>query len=369
MGGDHAPEAAVEGAVLAARELGIPVCLVGHEDVLRAKLADQLTRDLPLVVHHAPDTVRMDESPAVAIRRKPHCSLRVAFELLREGTVDAVVSAGNSGALMAAALFVLGRLPGVERPAIAVLLPSVRGHAILLDAGANVEADPSHLVQFGVMGEIYARVLCGISSPRIGLLSNGHEHSKGPEATRLASEVLRGQPLNFVGYVEGGDVSGGAVDVVVCDGFVGNVLLKTVEGFGDLAGEWLQGVFQQSWGGRLGYLFARRALTELRRRFDYAEYGGAPLLGVDGVAIVAHGGSGPRAIRNAIRAARDGAQLEVNRQIVDAVHMLAVPAALGAPRRRRLWHQLKGRLAAMRDGHESPEATPHTGLPPDEPGT
>jgi glycerol-3-phosphate acyltransferase PlsX len=358
MGGDHAPEATVGGAVLAARELGIPVWIVGHEDVLQAKLADHDTRDLPLTVQHAPDLVRMDESPAVAIRRKPRCSMRVAFELLRDGTVDAVVSAGNSGAVMAGALLVLGRLPGIERPAIAVSVPSGDRHVILLDAGANVDAEPINLVQFAVMGEIYARVLCGIDTPRVGVLSNGEEESKGTEGTRAACAALKTVPLNFVGYVEGRAIGQGGADVVVCDGFVGNAVLKAIEGFGDVAGTLLRGVFSSGWRGRLAYFLTRRAVVEMRERLDYAEYGGAPLLGVDGVAIVAHGSSGPQAIRNAIRVAHDSARLELGRQIVAAVQALPPVLAAEGRRRRRIWAQLRNRLASIRDGQDASDAPP-----------
>jgi glycerol-3-phosphate acyltransferase PlsX len=353
MGGDHAPEAAVAGAVLAARELGIPVWVVGHEDVVRVKLADHETRDLPITVHHAPDIVGMDEAPFLAVRRKPRCSIRAAFDLLQDGTVNAVVSAGHSGALIAGALFTVGRLPNVERPAIAVSIPVARGKVILLDAGANVDAEAGHLVQFAVMGEVYARVLCGISVPRIGVLSNGHEEGKGTETTRAASAALRAAPLDFVGYVEGHALCQGAVDVVVCDGFVGNAVLKAIEGFGELAGEVFSEAFRGSWKARLGCLLVRRALGEVRARFDYSEYGGAPLLGINGTAIVAHGSSGPRAVRNAIRVAHESARLEVGGQIVDALRGFPAVAAKGGARRRRLWKHLKDRLAGMRDGHQS----------------
>jgi glycerol-3-phosphate acyltransferase PlsX len=364
MGGDHAPQATVAGAVLAARELGIPVCLVGHGDVIRAELAKHQARELPLTIHHAPDVVRMDESPLAALRRKPGCSIRAAFELVRDGRAVAVVGAGNSGALMAAGLFVMGRLPGVERPAIAVPVPTLRGQVILIDAGANVDSQPSHLVQFALMGEIYARLLCGRPAPRVALLSNGEEPSKGTDATRAASDALQRLPLNFVGYVEGRDLCQGQIDVVVCDGFVGNVVLKTMEGFGATVGTMLRDALSRTWRARLGYLLARRALGEVRTRLDYAEYGGAPLLGIDGVAIVAHGASTAHAMRNAIRVAHDSARLELNRRIVEAVRALPPVAATGSGRRRRLWEQIKGRFATARDGHEprdpavQPEAPP-----------
>lgn len=352
MGGDNAPEATVAGAVLAARELGARVWLVGHQDVLRARLERHAAEHLPIVLHHAPDVIGMDEPPVAAVRRKPRCSLRATLDLLRDGTVDAVVSAGNSGAVLAGALFTVGPLPGVDRPAIAVPVPAVHGHVILVDAGASVEADTVHLVQFAVMGETYARALGGSARPRVALLSNGQEPGKGTETTRAASRVLRTLSMNFIGYIEGRDLSQDVADVVVCDGFVGNAVLKAVEGFGMTASRLLRDAFGSTWRGRLGYVLARGALTQFRQRLDYAEYGGAPLLGVDGVAIIAHGSSGPVAIRNAIRVAHDSARLGVNGKIVDALRALPPAETAAGERRRRLWAQLRGRLAAKRDGRD-----------------
>ena len=354
MGGDHAPEATVAGAVLAARELGARVWLVGHQDVLRARLAPHAPEHLPIVLHHAPDVIGMDEPPVAAVRRKPRCSLRVTLDLLRDGTVDAVVSAGNSGAVLAGALFTVGALPGVDRPAIAVPMPAVHGHVILVDAGASVEADVLHLVQYAVMGETYARALGGNARPRVALLSNGQEPGKGTETTRAASRVLGTLPLNFIGYVEGRDLPRDVADVVVCDGFVGNAVLKAVEGFGMTTSQLLREAFGRTWRGRLGYVLARGPLAQFRQRLDYAEYGGAPLLGVDGVAVVAHGSSGPVAIRNAIRVAHDSARLGVNREIVNALRSVPSAESVASERRRRLWAQLRGRLATRRDGRETP---------------
>jgi glycerol-3-phosphate acyltransferase PlsX len=358
MGGDHAPDATVGGAVLAARELGARVWLVGHQDVLRARLERHAADQLPIVLHHAPDVIGMDEPPVAAVRRKARCSLRVTLDLLRDGTVDAVVSAGNSGAVLAGALFTVGPLPGVDRPAIAVPMPAVHGHVILVDAGASVDADPLHLVQFAVMGETYARALGDHARPRVALLSNGQEASKGTETTRAATRMLRTLPINFIGYVEGRDLSQDVADVVVCDGFVGNAVLKAVEGFGMTASRLLRDAFGRTVRGRLGYLLARGALTQFRERLDYAEYGGAPLLGVDGVAIVAHGSSGPVAIRNAIRVAHDSARLRLTGKIADALRALPPAETAASERRRRLWEQLRGRLAARRDGRETSTTAP-----------
>jgi len=358
MGGDHAPDATVAGAVLAARELGARVWLVGHQDVLRARLERHAAEHLSIVLHHAPDVIGMDEPPVAAVRRKPRCSLRVTLDLLREGTVDAVVSAGNSGAVLAGALFTIGPLPGVDRPAIAVPMPAEHGHVILVDAGASVDADAMHLVQFAVMGETYARALRGQARPRVALLSNGQEAGKGTETTRAASRLLRTLPINFIGYVEGRDLAQDVADVVVCDGFVGNAVLKAVEGFGVTASRLLREAFRRTWRGRLAYLLARDALSPFRERMDYAEYGGAPLLGIDGVAIVAHGSSGPVAIRNAIRVAHDSARLGVNAELADALRALPPQESAASERRRRLWEQLRGRLAARRDGRDASATGP-----------
>ena len=359
MGGDHAPEATVGGAVLAARELGVAVALVGHADVVRGQLAEFDVEDLSISVEHAPDVIRMDEPPVSAVRRKPRSSLRASFELLRTGRVDAVVSAGNSGAVMAAGLFSVGGLSGVDRPAIAVPIPVAHGHVVLLDAGASVEASARDLVQYALMGQVYARVLSGIAAPRVALLSNGQEDSKGTEATRAASAELRQLPIGFVGYVEGRDICRGSVDVVVCDGFVGNAVLKALEGFGGMTLELLRAAFLRSWQGRIGYWLARRALAEVRDRLDDAEHGGAPLLGLDGVAIVAHGNASARAIRSAVRVAHDSVRLEMNRQIAEALASLS-PISESGPRRGRLWRQLRGRFTAGRDGGDSSGGEPTT---------
>jgi glycerol-3-phosphate acyltransferase PlsX len=358
MGGDHAPEATVAGAVLAARELGARVWLVGHQDVLRARLERYAAGNLPIVLHHAPDVIGMDEPPVAAVRRKPRCSLRVTLDLLRAGTVDAVVSAGNSGAVLAGALFTVGPLAEVDRPAIAVPLPAAHGPAILVDAGASVDAGPLHLVQFAVMGEAYARALGGPARPRVAVLSNGQEPGKGTETTREASRILRTVPIEFIGYVEGRDLPRDVADVVVCDGFVGNAVLKAVEGFGMAASDLLREAFRSTWRGRLGYVLARGALERFRRRLDYAEYGGAPLLGVDGVVIIAHGSSGPVAIRNAIRVAHDSVRLGVNAKIVGALRALPPLETTAGQRRRRLWAQLRGRLSTSRDGRDAPADDP-----------
>jgi glycerol-3-phosphate acyltransferase PlsX len=321
MGGDHAPASPVEGAVLFCRaHPDQEVVLVGD----RERVSPLLGRGRPpanLHLHHASEVVEMDEHATSAFRRKRDSSLRVGFELVRDGKADALVSAGNSGAVMAGGLLTLGRLPGVERPAIAALFPALKGggRCLLLDAGANVDCRPSHLAQFAVLGEAYVRARLGVARPRVAVLSNGEEASKGTPLTREASELLRRSDLDFVGYVEGKDLFSGDAQVVVTDGFTGNIVLKTSEGVGmGVIGLLRQAIEKR--GGlpeKLGAMLLQPALAGLRRVVDYAEYGGAPLLGIQGVGILAHGRSSPRAIHNALGAAlataESGLQEELTR--------------------------------------------------------
>lgn len=321
MGGDHAPAAAVEGAVLFAREQPRHrVVLVGDEARVRGLLKGAPLANLEL--RHASEVVGMDEHATASIRRKRDSSLRVCFELMKAGDVQAVVSAGHSGAVMAGALLVLGRVPGVERPAIAALFPALKGggRCLLLDAGANVECRPSQLAQFAVMGEAYVRGLLGVAQPRVALLSNGEEPSKGTPLTRDAYALLSRSDLRFVGYVEGKDIFSGDVDVVVTDGFTGNVVLKTSEGTAmAVAGLLRTAVHKAGMGEKLGALLLGPTLAGLKKVVDYAEYGGAPLLGVRGVGIVAHGRSSPKAVKNALLAALRTAEARLDREIEVAI--------------------------------------------------
>ncbi|MEA2626519.1 MAG: phosphate acyltransferase [Candidatus Binatota bacterium] len=358
MGGDHAPGAIVEGAVAAARELSIPVTLVGRSEIVDRELARHDTAGLPIAVRHASEVIAMDDSPIEGLRRKKDNSIRVALELVRAGESDAFVSAGNSGAAMASAVMILGNLPGVNRPAIALEIPSRRGHVTLLDAGANAECVPLNLVQFAVMGDIVSRSLRGIQSPRVGIVSNGEESSKGTALTRVADHTLRSMGLNYVGYVEGRDLNAGKVDVAVTDGFTGNVILKSMEGLAAFILSLLRHAFEANWRTKLGYLLVRKELDHLRQTLDHDAVGGAPLLGVNGVTIVAHGASSPRAIRNAIRVASESATKRINAQILEGLK--AVPEMAGLAEslkaRRGLWQQIKGRLRGGRDGKEAAEA-------------
>ena len=301
MGGDHAPSAVVDGAVAAARHLEAHIALVGARAAIEEALSSHPDWSrLRIEIVEAPDVIAMTDSPAAALRRKPRASIRVAADMVRQKAADALVSAGHTGATVMAAYGAFGTIPGVDRPALAASIPTRARPAILVDAGANVECRPHHLLQFAVMGGVYARVTLGVERPRIGLLSVGEEATKGNELTRDAHQLLKAAPLNFIGNVEGREIYSGVADVIVCDGFTGNVVLKTSEGLVEtveaLLGDELQGTFSS----QMGYLLSRRAFRRFRRRVDYSEYGGAPLLGVAGLAIVGHGRSSAKAIRNAI---------------------------------------------------------------------
>jgi glycerol-3-phosphate acyltransferase PlsX len=313
MGADLGAGVMVAGAAAAVRELGAAVTLVGQEGEVRRHLPPGAA-DLRVV--HAAEVVGMGESPSAALRRKKHSSIRVGLDLVKRGEADAFVSAGNTGAVMATALVVLGPLPGVERPAIAIVIPTKTGRAVLLDAGANVDCKPRHLHQFAIIGSIYARAVLGSGAPRVGLLSIGEEESKGNELTREVFRKLgEDGAIRFIGNVEGRHLFDGDVDVAVCDGFTGNVALKISEGVADLVVSILREEVSRDVWARAGALFMRRSLRRFKRRLDYAEYGGAPLFGVDGVCIIGHGRSSPNAIRNAIRVAGEC----VTKRVIDHI--------------------------------------------------
>jgi len=302
MGGDHAPEWVVQGALDAAVELGIHVTLVGHEK----KIAEALNgRPMGgrISLHHCEAVVGMEETPLKALRKKKDASILVAFDLVKTGRADAVVSAGNSGATLAAAVMTLGRINGVDRPAIAGIFPTDRGPIVLIDVGANVDCRPSHLLQFGVMANAFASSCLGIKDPTVGLLSIGEEEGKGNEQVRLATELFARSGLNFVGNVEGRDILSGKVKIIVCDGFVGNVVLKFTEGTVAAMGQVIERELRASFLGRAALMLGRNAIYKFIRKLDYEEHGGAPLLGINGVGMICHGGSSPKAIKNAIHIA------------------------------------------------------------------
>jgi glycerol-3-phosphate acyltransferase PlsX len=316
MGTDVAPHAEVEGAVLAARAGLAEVLLIGPEDVLSRELGRQSARGLPIEIAHASEAVTMDDHGAKAFRRKRDSSIRVAARLVRDGKADGLVSAGNTGAVMATAKLVLGALEGVDRPALAAVFPNSRGTAtVLVDVGANVDCKAQHLEQFAVMGAMYYRVIFGAPDPRVGLLSIGTEDHKGNELTREALGLLRKLPFNFVGNVEGRDLYNGRLDVIVCDGFIGNVALKISEGMVEAISSLLKEALASTLSSKVGYVLSRKALRRFKKRVDYSEYGGAPLLGVKGVCMIAHGGSNANAIKNAIRVAAEFVEGRVNEKI------------------------------------------------------
>jgi phosphate acyltransferase len=314
MGGDHGPLPNVEGSLQAAKNLGVEVVLVGDESLLRDQIK-RLGPDPRVTIRHASQIVEMHDSPAQVARKKRDSSIWVATELVKTGEADAVVSAGNTGASMVSAFFLLGVLKGVERPAIAATLPTLTGTAIMLDVGANVDCSARDLLQFALMGNDYVKNSFGKPEPRVGLLSIGEEDSKGNEVTKEAFALLKASPINFVGNIEGRDVYSGAADVIVCDGFIGNVALKISEGVADTIKKLLMKEIAGSRLGRLAYVFVAAPLMRLRRRIDYAEFGGAPLLGVNGVCIICHGRSSAKAIRNAIGRAKALVESRLNELI------------------------------------------------------
>ncbi len=314
MGSDHAPQVDVEGAVRAARRFGQELVLVGREEEVRRELARHDTTGLAIEVVHASEVIGMQEHPSMAVRNKPDSSMVVAMKLLRDGEVDAFVSAGNSGGVLAAALASVGRvgrIKGVLRPAISTVLPTLEGRAFMLDIGANADCKPEWLAQFAIMGAVYAERVLGITNPRVGLLANGEEESKGNAVVQEAHGLLKQLDLNFVGNIEGKDLVRGVADVVVSDGFAGNVAIKTAEGTASMLLSVIRSEIKARPLAMLGGLLAKPAFKAAASRLDYREYGGAPLLGVNGVVIIAHGRSDAYAMENAVRVAIEAVENEV----------------------------------------------------------
>ena len=326
MGGDFGPGVVVEGAVAACRELGLASVLVGDKAAIEREIARLDAQDLPITVRHASQVVGMGEAPSQALRRKRDSSLRVAAELVRDGECEALVSAGNTGAAMAIGMHIMGVLPGVDRPAIAAALPSLAGYTVLIDAGANVDPKPRHLFQFAVMGHVYSRDIIGKDHPRVGNLSVGEEEGKGNELTRDAFEELRGSSLNFIGNVEGRDIYNGRCDVVVTDGFTGNVCLKVSESLAEMLTAMIREELGRDVLSMAGAALSKRAFQRMKKRVDYTEMGGAPLLGINGASIICHGASPVKAIKNGVRVAADWVRNNVNEHIKTALEAEAVLA-------------------------------------------
>lgn len=304
MGGDFGPAVTVEGAVeTLSEDEDSEIILVGDEEILKKELATKRYPLSRLHIRHASQVVGMDEPALTAVRRKKDSSIRRAIELVKNGEADAAVSAGHSGVAMAVSVFVLGVSENVDRPAIATIMPTLKRPFILIDAGANVDCTPQNLLQFAIMGNAYCRTMFGISSPTIALLSIGEEDTKGNILTKEAFKLIKNTSLNFIGNIEGKDIFSGNADVVVCDGFIGNVVLKTSEGLADVIIKMLRREISEVTTGRIGYLFLKPALRNFKKKTDYAEYGGAPLLGINGTCIISHGRSSSKAIKNAIKVA------------------------------------------------------------------
>jgi glycerol-3-phosphate acyltransferase PlsX len=330
MGSDRSPRPEIEGAIQAARQLGTHVLLIGQEDRIRPELdRHRWTSQLPIEIIHASEVITMEDKAAQAVRTKKQSSMHVGIRLVREGKAAGFVTAGNTGAAMAAAKMILGALPGVDRPALAAVFPTAVGTgAMMLDVGANVDCDAHNLEQFALMGEIYFRSIFGTPRPRVGLLSIGEEETKGNLLTRESFQLLKQLPLNFVGNVEGRDLYNGNVDVIVADGFVGNVALKISEGVVNLVRATLKEALQATVTRQVGYLLSRSAFTDFKKRLDHTEYGGAPLLGLKGVCIITHGSSNANAIKNAIRVASEFAESRVNDEIEKGIAALRTAAVV-----------------------------------------
>ncbi|MBV9503597.1 MAG: phosphate acyltransferase PlsX [Acidobacteriia bacterium] len=330
MGGDHAPKSEVEGSIRAASNFDIKITLVGQEDLLRRELDQYDWRGLPIEIVHASERVTMNDSAARAVRTKRDSSLRVASRLVRDGYAQGIVSAGNTGAVMATAKMVLGLVPGVERPASVGVLPTVEGSPVLLvDVGANVDCSPRMLAQFAIMAEIYSRTVLRRFQPRVGILSIGEEEHKGNELTRAAWPLLQSLNINFIGNVEGGDIYSGNVDVIVCDGFTGNVALKVSEGIVEMVKHLLHESLEATITRKIGYVLSKAAFADFKKRLDYSEYGGAPLLGVRGVCIICHGRSNANAIKNAIRVAKEFSGAGINQHIEEQLRPIVREAGAG----------------------------------------
>jgi len=360
MGGDHAPEATVEGAVLAAREYETEIILTGLSDLIHPIL-DRFDPDhnLPIEIVHADEVVEMHDLPGKVLRSKRKSSMKIGLDKLKDGTALAFVSAGNTGAVLAYSTVILRPLKGVDRPAIAIQLPTLKGNTILLDAGANVDCKVTQLFQFGIMGHVFAEYILGKENPRVGLLSIGEEDGKGNEIVKEVFQMLKASHINFIGNIEGKEVYRGNADVIVCDGFTGNIALKISESLAAMIGTNLKRMFQSNWASKLSYLLLKPQLDEFKKKVDYSETGGAPLLGVNGVVIIAHGSSSPKAIKNAIHRACELCEKNINEHIQEDIesNLMDVEAAKGT-----IWKQIK----EMAFGGESEEGEKPT--PPQKPG-
>lgn len=319
MGGDHAPQAPVEAGCKAADELNVSIVFVGKKEAVEEELSKYNYNKDRIEIVNAEDVITNHEEPAKAVRSKKDASIVVAANMLKNGEGDALLSMGNTGALLAAGLLIVGRIKGVLRPALATLLPSAKGPKMLIDAGANTNCKAENLVQFAVMGSIYMKNVMGIKDPVVGLISNGEEEGKGDELTKSAYPLLKTAPINFMGNIEGRDVMEGTADVMTCDGFVGNVVLKTVEGMGHVVGNMVKGIFTDNVFSKFGALFVLKKIGEFKQKMDYREYGGAPLLGTKKPVIKGHGSSDAKAVYSAIKQAKKFVETNIIDEIIKNV--------------------------------------------------
>jgi len=319
MGGDYAPVEIIKGAIIAAKEYNISLQLVGKTDKIKAELAKYDTHELDIIITQADEIIEMNEAPGIAIRRKRNSSIVVAVDAVAKGESDALVAAGSTGAAMAASLFGLGRLPGIDRPAIGIVLPTMVKPVVMLDVGANSSCEPNMLYQFAVMGSIFSSCILNVENPRVGILNIGGESSKGNILAQNTYKLLaqKQDHINFIGNVEGRELFMGISDVVVCDGFVGNITLKVAEGVANMIVKMLKDELNSSIWAKVGAFIAKRALLKLKKKSDYEEYGGALLLGIKGICVIAHGGSKANAIKNAIRVAKEAIETNINGKIAN----------------------------------------------------
>ncbi|MDD5492303.1 MAG: phosphate acyltransferase PlsX [bacterium] len=321
MGSDNAPAVEIEGALQASAEIDAEIILVGQQKAIEAELAKHKPPAGKISIVNANEVIAMHESPAQACRQKQNSSIMVGTRLIKEGKADAFASAGNSGAVMTAGLMNLKRLSGVSRPAIATLLPTLNGVCLLIDAGANVDCKPRHLLQFAIMGDIYSRYILDKLNPTIGLLSIGEEETKGNELTAEAFGLIKKTSLNFAGNIEGRDIIKGKVDVVVCDGFVGNVVLKFAEGLSESLFHLIKEEIEKKYIRKVGALLIKPAFKEIMKRLDYAEYGGAPLLGLNGICIIGHGASNAKAVKNALKVSYESVKNNINQHLKEEIKL------------------------------------------------
>ena len=327
MGGDHAPEVIVQGALWAQSELGVYITLVGDQNLIWKELSKGGKIGNSIQIHHCSQMVTMDESPLKVLRHKKDASIMVAFDLVKSGQAEAVVSAGNSGATVGAAVLTLGRIKGVERPALAGIFPGARGKVVVIDVGASVDTKPKQLFEFAIMGDIFARSLLNIDNAKVGLLSIGEEGTKGNEQVRIAHDLFEKGPFNFIGNVEGRDIFSGDVQVIVSDGFVGNVALKLTEGMAEAIGIMFEREMSRNFISKLGFWLGRKAFENFKRNLDYAEYGGALLVGIKGVGIICHGSSSPKAIKNAIKTAAEFVNNRVQERLEEGLAKFQLKAS------------------------------------------